>query len=237
MVTNRGELPNMYTVGLRMDLLMAIKHKDLEALYPLLDSGIDLNPPSMEGTYLSWAWGKFGSYDFDIVKRLIAHGAALNDATYPAIICAAGRGKLDELAYVVERGADVNAVDEAGHSALWHAVYGECAKEVQWLIEAGLKLDRHGEQALQLAASIGHLAIVKLIIERGVHCDARTVGDADRSYTPLHQAVMYGHEETAAYLLELGANPALYNDFGQNAYDLAKLNKLPAMMLLVQRYE
>ncbi|GMK41888.1 hypothetical protein PCCS19_49470 [Paenibacillus sp. CCS19] len=227
----------MYTVGLRTDLLMAIKHKDLEALYSLLGSGVDLNPPSMEGTYLSWAWGKFGSYDFDVVKLLIEHGAALNDRSLPAITCAAGRGKLSELAYVVERGADVNAVDEAGHSALWHAVYGAYIEEVKWLLDAGLRLEQHGVQALRLAASIGSLPMVKLLIERGVHPDARASRDADDSYTALHQAVMYGHKETAAFLLEQGADPAICNDSGQNAYDIAKLNELPSMVKLIRRYE
>jgi ankyrin repeat protein len=236
-LTNRGELPNMYTVGLRMDLLMAIKHKDMEALYSLLESGIDLNPPSIEGTYLSWAWGRFGSYDFDIVKLLIAHGAAINDTSHPSIICAAGRGKLEELAYVVERGADVNARDEAGHSALWHSVYGECVDEANWLIEAGLRLDWHGEQALQLAASTGSLPLVKLLLERGIHADARTVGGEEHSNSPLQQAAMYDHEETATYLLEQGADPLLCNDWGQNAYELARVNKLPAMMTLIRAYE
>lgn len=227
----------MYTVGLRTDLLMAIKYKDLEALHSLLDGGVELNPPSMEGTYLSWAWGKFGSYDFDVVKLLIEQGAALNDASYPAIIGAAGRGKLNELAYVIERGADINAVDEAGHSALWHAVYGECLEEAQWLIGTGLSLDQHGTQAMQLAASIGSLPIVKLLTEHGIQPDARSMQDADSSYTALHRAVMYGHKETAAYLLEQGANPALCNDFGQNAYDLAKLNDQFSMAKLIRRYE
>lgn len=226
----------MHSVGLRMDLLMAIKHKDLEALYSLLESEIDLNPPSVEGTYLSWSWGRFGSYDFDIVKQLIARGAALNDASHPSIVCAAGRGKLEELAYVVERGADVNAVDEAGHSALWHAIYGECTEEAQWLIEAGLRLDWHGKQALQLAASTGCVALVKLLLAQGIHPDARTVGGDERSNSPLHQAVMYGHEETVAYLLEQGADPSLCNDWGQNAYEIARLNKQPEIMKLIQRH-
>mgnify|MGYP001254018713 CR=1 FL=1 len=227
----------MYTVGLRTDLLMAIKHKDLEALYSLLDGGVELNPPSMEGTYLSWAWGKFGSYDFEVVKLLIERGAAVNDASFPAIIGASGRGKLEELVYVMERGADINAADEAGHSALWYAVYGECLAEAQWLIEAGLSLDRHGVPALQLAASIGSLSIVKLLTERGVHPDARTSQDADSSYTALHRAVMYGHKEVAAYLLEQGADPLLCNICGQNAYDLAKLNEQSSMAKWIRRYE
>ncbi|EFM11389.1 Ankyrin [Paenibacillus curdlanolyticus YK9] len=215
----------MKTAVLQDQMMLAIKQKDKAAVCQLIvEQGLELNPLSAEGTYLSWAWGRFGGYDFELIQLLIEHGAELNDPSFPAIVCAAGRGKLEELKYVLDRGADVNAANPLGHSAMWHAVYGEFVEEAELLLEAGLRLDVHGEKSLVLAASIGSLPFVKLLVERGVPVDGLGDKDGDGG-APLHQAAMYGHLEVVQYLLHQGADVTVRNNYGQTARDVAELNE------------
>jgi len=58
---------------------------------------------------------------------------------------------------------------------------------------------------LQLAATRGDLAIVRLLVERG----ARVNSQAYMGHTPLYMAAMHGHAPVVTYLLDQGADPWL----------------------------
>ncbi|MDG0794231.1 ankyrin repeat domain-containing protein [Cohnella ginsengisoli] len=119
------------------------------------------------GSYLDWAWGGYREWDFEIVKLLIAYGADLNDKAYPSIVSAAGQGRIHEVQYVLDRGAQINAVTHVGTTALWQAAYAGDVKMGAFLIRNGMDLSSHGGKALGVAAFNGHLSFVKLLVEEG----------------------------------------------------------------------
>lgn len=89
---------------------------------PIMDDAFkrndfDLSPIPGYGTYLDRAWLHRHEYSFDIVKLLIEYGESLNYPGYPSIVMAARRGKYDEIQFVLDRGADINAVTHTGVSA------------------------------------------------------------------------------------------------------------------------
>lgn len=136
-------------------MLDALKKRDIKVVKRLVESGFDLSPVPGYGTYLNYAWGYYGEYDFEIVKYLIeAGGVDLNDASFPAIVTASGRGKLEELQYILDRGADINAITHVKTSALWQAAYHNQLEEIEFLLKAGLDIKLHGVTALQVAARI-----------------------------------------------------------------------------------
>jgi len=45
--------------------------------------------------------------DFLIVKLLFKNQADLNDIQFPSIVAASRRGKIEEIQYVLDRGADI----------------------------------------------------------------------------------------------------------------------------------
>jgi ankyrin repeat protein len=62
--------------------------------------------------------------------------------------------------------------------------------------------DINGMMALHRAASRGHVAVVRLLLDQGVDVKAK---DIIFDYTALHMAARYGHEAVAQLLVEKGA--------------------------------
>ncbi|KAI9854022.1 MAG: hypothetical protein M1813_001583 [Trichoglossum hirsutum] len=129
---------------------------------------------------------------------------------------------------LVEKGADVNAKDGHGNTALlWAAKCGheatvrlllekeadtevalpwaaECGYEAI-LVEMGVNIntkDDGGRTALLQAAKGGHEAIVRLLVERGADVNV----EDDYGNTALLWAAKCGHESTVQLLLEKGAD-------------------------------
>lgn len=200
----------------------AFKRNDLEAVKSLLANGFDLSPIPGHGTYLDRAWSHRREYNFDIVKLLIDYGEDINYPGHPSIVMAAHRGKLEEIQYVLDRGADIHAVTHTEVSALWSAAYHNNSEVLRFLLNAGIDLNAHGGTALQTAAFYGHLECVKILIDAGADMNYQRIDShPDRSYTPLHNAA-YKHISVVRYLLEAGADTRLKNHYGERAFHLAK---------------
>ncbi len=70
-------------------------------------------------------------------------------------------------------------------------------------------LEKHPEFAtLHLAADVGHLDVVKLLVESGAKLEtgAMGIGYVAPGWTPLHLAASAGHLEVVKFLVERGAN-------------------------------
>lgn len=73
------------------------------------------------------------------------------------------------------------------------------------------------DSCLHMAAMIGNLRAVKILVEAGL--DINLPGDM--SLTPLHYATEWHHPEIAEYLLSKGANPDAVSEFGNKAYEIS----------------
>jgi serine/threonine-protein phosphatase 6 regulatory ankyrin repeat subunit B len=99
--------------------------------------------------------------------------------------------------------------DTKGRTVLHYAV--SCHKEdivslVSFLIGRGAQAnsrDEEGATPLILACGKGHMGVAKALLQ---HVGAQALQEADNEgKTPLHYAAMWGHEETATFLLGQGA--------------------------------
>jgi ankyrin repeat protein len=127
-------------------------------------------------------------------------------ATVSPIADAAMSGDTASVRALIKNGADVNAPQGDGMTALhWAAQRGDVA-EAQMLVYAGARLEATTRNAsytpLHLAARAGKAEMVKALLDAGAAFDARTSAGG---VTPLHFAAGEGTPASIVALLDKGA--------------------------------
>lgn len=140
-------------------------------------------------------------------RLLLEKGANANDALPPwsALRLAAFNGLAGAADALISRGADVNAPDLAGQTALMYAASRGHDAVVRLLLENGADVrgaDKRGHTALLLAAGSGHAACVSALMEKGA--DARARNKAGQTAGEL--AALNGHAHLQPVLA--GTGPA-----------------------------
>jgi ankyrin repeat protein len=139
---------------------------------------------------------------------------------------------------LLKQGADVNAAQGDGMTALhWAATHGD-AEQARMLISAGARVDamtRNGNYTpLHLAARTGNAAVVKALLESGANVNAKTTSGGA---TALHFAAGQGSVDVIGALLDKGALVDA-RDGAWNETPLmwaAAYNRVDALQALIKR--
>lgn len=130
-------------------------------------------------------------------------------------------GDISTVKALLDRGANVNAVEEKyGITPLHMAAYQGNMELVQLLLDRGANInakDKEGEAPLHSASNNGQLQVVKLLINKGADINSRT----NHGWTPLHYAAAIGSKEVAAILISRGANIKVRANDGKTTLDWA----------------
>ena len=143
-----------------------------------------------------------------------------------------------KLRLLLKQGADVNAAQGDGMTALhWAAQHGDVA-ETKMLVYAGARVDaltRNGNYTpLHLAAKSGNTAVIRALLDAGANANAKTTSGGA---SPLHMAAAQGNPGAVTALLDKGAEV----DSKEGAWDQTPLmwaaayNRVPAMQVLLKR--
>ncbi|QIG78390.1 ankyrin repeat domain-containing protein [Stakelama tenebrarum] len=142
---------------------------------------------------------------------------------------AATLGDADTIAALLRAGADIEARDERGYTALILASYNGHEAATHTLVSAGARLDggdgEGGNTALMGVAFKGHVEIARLLIDAGADVNAR---NAD-GQTALMTAAMFDRKEIVDLLLRQGADPTIEDGAGNSAMSLAAMQGNIAM--------
>jgi ankyrin repeat protein len=145
------------------------------------------------------------------------------------------RKQIDMAKFLVEQGADINLIGD-GHLPIDGAIYGGDKETVEAFIVLGAKLNitnQYSETPLHSASKfdIYDIAgeIVKLLIEHGADVNAVTIS----KQTPLHIAIISGHQKAAEILLDHGTDVNARNDGGDTPLHIAAYQKNTEMMTLL----
>ncbi|HEY8855932.1 MAG TPA: ankyrin repeat domain-containing protein [Rugosibacter sp.] len=138
------------------------------------------------------------------------------------LMIGAWEGNIPMMALFMSHGADVNAVNVHGETALLHASWKGHLDAVRWLIVQGAQPNRQGKawSALHYAAFAGHEEIVRYLLTQGAEVNALSPNGS----TPLMMAAREGQAEIATSLLTAGAQGGIVNDNGENAVRWAMRN-------------
>ena len=120
---------------------------------------------------------------------------------------------------LIDDGADVNGVDDAGKSPL-HWVAKATPETIAVLLEAGAEvnardyLDRMPFHFISAASTPEN---VELLLEAGADVNAKTAND----WTPLHGVAKFGIPENIIILLDAGADAAARTEMGETVLEFA----------------
>jgi len=181
--------------------------------------------------FIGFSISKAGAFDdffkaivFDqvpVVGKLIYRGMDPNTPTEkgePALVFAVRSGAHKSVAFLLKQpGIQVDATNTADETALMLAANANDLVSANLLIEAGASVNRPNWTPLHYAASKGHTAMMRLLIDNDAYIDA----ESPNGTTPLMMSAYYASPMAVKLMLEEGADPNLQNQDGQTALDMA----------------
>lgn len=147
------------------------------------------------------------------------------------LIRAAARADVVVLRQRIKDGAQVNAVDEWGNTALLLAAREGDLETARALLRAGADVNGRAGPFTPLgqAALRGHSHMVRLLLRGGAQVDATGLNE----HTPLMNAVKLNHPEVVSLLLKAGANPQVKDRTGAGLLLVAINDNLPQVLAVL----
>lgn len=162
--------------------------------------------------------GNLRNYDKYLSKPWVVHKAALNDLLHLAV----KNGFAEMIDLFIGNGANVDAVDHLGRSALYYACAKGDVKTVQALLEEGASqniVEATGFTALFYAVQSANVAVVNALLKAGANANASASGT-----TPVMLAAAQGHGDIVRVLVQAGAAVDAANANGITPLALAVMN-------------
>lgn len=160
----------------------------------------------------------------DVVSNLLQRGFDPNTRDskgQPGLTIAIREGALKVARVLLARPeTDVNALNQAGESALMMAALKGNLVGAELLLARGAKVNQSGWSPLHYAAAGPDPKMVQWLIDRGADVDATSPNGT----TPLMMAAQYGSEASVDLLLSHGADLKRRNERNLDAIDFARLS-------------
>jgi len=191
----------------------------------------ECTPPSPAEAFVSAA----GFGDLTTLQKLLARGVNVNAVGDgnggTALMAASLNRRTDVVRALLRKGANVNAKDNLGRTALfWGASYGPL-DIVRALLEKGADVNATNDDTigtpLTAASFAGHLDIVRALLDKGADVNAR--GNKNGG-TALMAASEQNHIDVVQALLESGADVNARGSDGRTALSVAKDDEVKAVL-------
>jgi len=177
------------------DLIEAVKIDDMPSVRALIAKGADIN--SRDRTRYHHCLGENVPYETPLMLAIVPRRKV------PAMAVRVAPVTNENLVrFLVANGADVNARDSSGRTALLRAARVRNVAVCNLLIDRGAEINARsndGSTPLSEACSAGNTPVVRKLIEAGA-----SINEAHGS-PALAEAVYRGHKELVLLLLEHGA--------------------------------
>jgi ankyrin repeat protein len=187
------------------DIFTVSRNGNIAKVQLLLDQGVDINKPDMNGSTPLFIAAQYGH--LEIVNALLEKGADINKAnniSLTPLIIAILNDRVEVVKALLEKGADINITNNRGATPLHLAAYHN-VEIVKALLEKGAdinKPDTNGDTPLYNAAEFGDVEIVNALLEKGADINIANKTGA----TPLFIGVEKGDIDIVNALLEKGAD-------------------------------
>src|SRR5688572_25408402 len=231
--------------GLQMPPTGPLSDEEINLLRAWIDQGADFRteiraeaPPRPVDPKVAAVIAAVRTRDRATLETLIAADPALVTATDAGgstpLHHAAGFGASDSLAFLIDKGADVNAKNRRGSTPLFWALQDEA--KVRLLLSRGavVKMKQvEGRSPVYQASLLGNgYSVLRLLLDNGGDPNAATLN----GLTALSGAALRGDVDAMRLLIEKGATVDAKNGAGATALMAAATNGSPAaVQLLLER--
>ncbi len=219
-------------------LSTAITYGKKDAVRALLEAGVDpnylLGQDDYKRSHFHFYINKERKIDKSIFDLFIAKGANLEtrdsfDET-PLITCGSLEYMmLNNAKYLIQAGADIQAANKFGKTALMGAVYSKNIELIKALLKAGAPVDQkdnEGGTALLTMITMGNfdeqpkIAVMKILLDAGANINETN----NEGNSVLHESLFPGDSEMRKFLISKGADSSIVNKKGKTALDQAIIN-------------
>jgi hypothetical protein len=177
--------------------------------------------------------------DLPKVKELIAAGMDVNvvdsETNVTALMEAVGNGNQEMVRVLLNAGADVNARNKNGRTALLN-IHEDTTAEVVWaLVAAGAKVNRKdvgGNTPVLMAAMEDNVPVLQALLDAGAKVNAKN----EEGRTALMEAAREDHSESVKVLLRAGADVDRKDNEGRTALKLAQEAENSEIIKLLEGY-
>lgn len=210
---DRGESANARDTKGNTPLMLAAVYGDVASMRLLIERGADINATNNSGATALMR----SSFDYEKTRLLLEQQADVNARSglgnTALILAARAWNSRRTVELLLSHGADANATNHFGASALMAAAAGGDEKSVRLLLKHGANANAQpgndvpsfilggGRSSLMWAAYRGDTAIMKRLIEAGADVNAEGMLG-----TPLSQAAWADRTAAARVLIDRGAN-------------------------------
>ena len=187
--------------GYKRTALMWAARKNYKDLFiKLIEKGAQIDMQSADG------WTAIRYAAFAGAEEIMNYLTQINAISYSDLLLNAAKiGDVNRISELILAGADVNAKNSDGNTALmWASAYGYTNAIIK-LLELGADVNasnNDGWTALMWAAKNGHTNAIIKLVEHGAKINARD----KNGYTALVWAAFNGHVDSIIKLIELGAD-------------------------------
>lgn len=199
-----------------------------------LDKGANVNQADEDGNtvLISAAAGNADLATIELLQPLVKDVNAANKAGATALAMAVRNSAPEVVQYLLEKGANINAVDKKGNNLAYYLVDSYSPQtaarfdsKLKLLQDKGFKLNapqKDGNTLYHLAVAKNNLDLLKKIAPFGADVNAKN----KEGLTALHRAAMISKsDDVLRYLLEQGAAKDVKTEFDETAFDLASENE------------
>lgn len=177
-------------------LLKLMEEGNYSQVTELIEGGADFTVENKMGRSVIHLAGALG--EVSVLKTLIEKGADIDTVSVGGykqtpLIEAATNGNLKTVKYLVSNGADIEAQDMFGRTALFHSLNNRKLETARFLIKNGSPVNTVDDQKqtpLHIAVSTGNPEIVSLLLQHGATIESYN----SYGLTPLDLAEQFGFE-------------------------------------------
>ena len=232
---DHGANPNLKSIHSDGVMHVALKEYRVDVVDLLMDYNIGSIVPSKEDKVII---DYINKGDLKGLKQLNEkfNPNILDASGTPVLVKATSKGHFEIVKYLLEKGADINAMNITGHTALSRSTFFSYNKISNFLIERGADINKTDKRfflpPIIAAIRSNNLDIGKLLVKKNVDINIK---DGINGMTPIMWAVAYQNIEFVKLLLSQNPDLSVVSNYDDTVFTLTKDDRILSLLNKIKK--